>query len=239
MRILDEIPVTIASDAVFAQLHLDVAGPYAGEVDTLINAARQVARPRALYRTAFVHESNGDNVRLADTPCDFARAPAASAQFTSKLLGNNLAEADRVFPFIVTCGRELDSIKLDDADVFGQLCLDTIKEMVLWVGLTHLYEHLREEYEPGTLSSMNPGDGERNVWPIEQQRNLFAFLGDVEESIGVVLTDSCLMMPNKTVSGVLYPSEDGFQTCHVCRQSRCTHRRGPFDKRLWERIYGT
>ncbi len=241
MRILDDIPVEIDSEEVFRQLHLDIAGPYAVEVNALIESARQVAHPRAVYRPAFVHDigADADAVTIAETPRDFARPPTAQTRFVSKLLRNNLGEIERVFPYVVTCGRELDSIQLADGDVFGQFCRDTIKEIVLWSALAHLYEHLRERYALGTLSSMNPGDGERNVWPIEQQRELFAFLGDVEESIGVVLTDSCLMVPNKTVSGLYYPSEDGFETCHVCRQSRCRHRRAPFDKRLWVRTFGT
>lgn len=38
-------------------------------------------------------------------------------------------------------------------------------------------------------------------WPLTQQQPLFTLLGDPEASIGVQLTDSLLMIPNKSLSG--------------------------------------
>ena len=128
----------------------------------------------------------------------------------SKVLRANLDEVERVFPYVATCGRELDDIPTAADDVFAQFCRDTIKEMALHASITHLVSHLKESYLLENLVSMNPGSGDLGVWPIEQQKELFAFFGDVRESIGVVLTESCLMVPNKSVSGLLYPSEDGF-----------------------------
>jgi len=43
--------------------------------------------------------------------------------------------------------------------------------------------------------------------------------GDVQGSIGVALTDSCLMVPNKSVSGIFYPSVSGFESCQLCGKS--------------------
>jgi hypothetical protein len=237
MKILDSIPFEIDPQAVFARLHLDPNGQYASEVHGLIDNARRLARPRALYRPAVVQDKEPDAVIIAEA-APAARAPAARARFASRALRINLDEVDRVFPYVATCGRELDSIPLDPADIFGQFCRDTIKEMVLWAALAHLYDHLTDTYGLHRLASMNPGSGELSVWPIEQQRELFAFLGNVEEGIGVRLSDSCLMVPNKSVSGILYPSEDGFESCQLCHQERCPERRAPFDPGLWTRTFG-
>ncbi len=157
----------------------------------------------------------------------------------SKVLRSNLAEVERVFPYVATCGRELDTIPIEADDIFGQFCRDTIKEMALHLALAHLVDHLKQAYALETLVTMNPGSGDVNVWPIEQQKELFAFFGNVPESIGVVLTDSCLMVPNKTVSGLFYPSEDGFQSCQLCHKEKCPNRRAPFDPHRWEEKIGT
>ena len=81
---------------------------------------------------------------------------------------------------------------------------------------------------------MNPGSGDVDIWPIEQQRELFSLFGDVKALIGVTLTDSFLMIPNKTVSGVFYPTEVDFVTCQLCHRERCPNRRAPFDAHLWD-----
>jgi hypothetical protein len=111
--------------------------------------------------------------------------------------------------------------------------------MALRAAMSHLVAHLQEAYALETLVSMNPGAGDMSVWPIEQQRELFAFFGGLPESIGVVLTESCLMVPNKSVSGLLYPSKDGFQSCQLCHRERCPGRRAPFDPHLWEERLGS
>jgi len=83
---------------------------------------------------------------------------------------------------------------------------------------------------------MNPGSGEVEVWPIEQQRELFSLFGDVRKQIGVELTDSFLMMPNKSVSGIQFPTETDFRTCQVCRRKNCPNRVAPFEQGLWKSI---
>jgi len=261
MTVLDDIAFEIDPGEVFARLRLDPHSQYAGEVNALIGDARRVARPRALYKTAVVERRGAEDVVIAQAP---AKPPPASgrnarvglfpappscgsagggatvqrARFTSRALRVNLDEVERVFAYVATCGGELDSMPVASGDVFGQFCRDTIKEMALWAALSHLYVHLTETHQLGALASMNPGSGEANVWPIEQQEDLFAFLGDVQGSIGVALTDSCLMVPNKSVSGIFYPSESGFESCQLCRQERCSHRRAPFDPGLWVRTFG-
>ena len=54
---------------------------------------------------------------------------------------------------------------------------------------------------------MSPGASEKYVWPIEQQKELFSLFEYVEKLIGVKLTDSYLMIPNKSVSGFLSSSK--------------------------------
>jgi hypothetical protein len=261
MRVVDDIAFEIDRATVFSQLHLSGDGQYAAEVDVLIDRARELARPRALYKNAVVQRRESEAVVITEALAPAPSAPMPSpagrprkspppcnptagnpeaerVRFESRALRRNLDEVERVFPYVATCGIELDSIPVAGDDVFGQFCRDAIKEMALWAAISGLYVHLAETYGVGALASMNPGSGEAKVWPIEQQKRLFGFLGDVRESIGVTLTQSCLMVPNKSVSGIFYPSDDGFETCQLCRQERCSHRRTPFDPQLWERMFG-
>ena len=257
MHILDDVPFAVDAEEVFNHLHLDTRSQYAGEVTALIDQVRELARPRALYDVAFVEERAAESVVIGEATRDLERAleqgsapppdrrPAGGtgaqqgrARFVSKVLRANLDEVERVFPYVATCGPELDAISVESDDVFGQFCRDILKEMALRAAMAHLVTHLKESYSLETLVSMNPGSGDINVWPIQQQRELFAFFGDAPESIGVILTDSCLMVPNKSVSGLFYPSEDGFQSCQLCHREKCPNRRAPFDPHLWEERLG-
>ena len=261
MRILDDIPFEIEPEKVFEFLHLDPRHAYASEVTILIDRARRLARPRAVYQIAFVEQKETDSVVIAKASQDLEQAPGqrsgareslppqpsnstrpsarmGRARFVSQVLRANLDKVERVFPYVATCGQELDSIPVADDDIFGQFCWDTIKEMALHVALSHLFDHLKEVHALETLSSMNPGSGDMNVWPIEQQKELFAFFGDVQQLIGVVLADSCLMLPNKSVSGLFFSSEHGFQSCQLCHRDECPRRRAPFDPHLWEERLG-
>jgi hypothetical protein len=232
MKVLDDIPFAIDPDAVFARLHLPPHGDYADEIHALIESARPLARPRALYRKATVRQRDAGAVVV--TASD---QPSATARFESRALRASLDNVEQVYLYVATCGRELDSIPLRASDIFGQFCRDTIKEMALWAALVYLHEHLTETYGLQRLATMNPGSGEASVWPIEQQRELFGFLGDVETAVGVTLSESCLMVPNKSVSGIFFPSESGFESCQLCRRDPCSERRAPFDADLWERTF--
>jgi hypothetical protein len=261
LRILDDIPFEVDREEVFGLLHLNAKHPSASEVDSLIERANQLARPRALYQVAFVEQKETDSVVIVEASPDLEQAfgqssssrqrppvPASSppdpsaepgrARFVSSVLRANLEPVERVFPYVATCGPEFDSFSIPADDVFGQFCWDTVKGMALHVALAHLFNHLKEAHALETLSSMNPGSGDINVWPIEQQQELFGFFGDVQQLIGVVLTDMCLMVPNKSVSGIFYSSEVGFESCQLCHRDKCPQRRAPFDPHLWEERFG-
>jgi len=261
MKVLTDIPFQIDAESVFATLHLDANSQYADEVGALIDSAQRVARPRAAYRAATVLDREPSAIVITEASQPVEPTPAQSVdgckslphrshatpaagsttrqvRLTSRALRVNLDGVAQVFPYVATCGSELDSVPVAAGDVFGQFCRDTIKEMALWAALSHLYTHLTETFGLGALASMNPGSGEANVWPIEQQTELFGFLGDVQAEIGVVLTGSCLMIPNKSVSGILYPSSTNFENCQLCNQQRCSHRRAPFDAVLWAKTCG-
>ena len=66
---------------------------------------------------------------------------------------------------------------------------------------------------------------------------LFALLGETEHRLGVRLTDSLLMVPRKSISGIFFPVEESFMTCRLCPRPRCQGRRAAFEPEL-RRTYG-
>jgi hypothetical protein len=224
METLTQITPTLDTTALLAQVHVAPDSEDAATVTGLIDQARAVARPKALYAEAFVEERGDDTVRID------------GIIFTSRVLRRKLAGVERVFPYVATCGHELDGVALPAGDVLVQFWWDAIKAEILANARAHLLAHLTDRFRLGQTARMNPGSGDVDVWPIEEQRLLFALLGGVTPFIGVSLTASCLMIPNKTVSGLLFPTEEDFQTCQVCHRDPCPNRRAPFDAALWQAL---
>jgi hypothetical protein len=148
-----------------------------------------------------------------------------------------LSKAERAFPFIVTCGRELDGIEIPPDDFMKRFWLDSLKEEALRAAVEHFNRHVRETHGLEQTASMSPGSGDSGLWPIDQQKALFSLFGDTETLIGVRLTESCLMIPNKTVSGILFPTEMKFENCSLCTREKCPERKVGFDKALWDSFH--
>jgi hypothetical protein len=216
--VLDSIPLRFDPEEFLQLTHIDLSAPSAKTGAALIETALPVARPKAMYKICYIEERTEGGVQLE------------GIRFTSAVMSQNLSEVERVFPYIVTCGVELDTITTSPEDVFACYMLDGLKELALQQAIEHLRNHLADNYGLDTerISTMNPGSGNRNVWPISQQRQLFQLLGDVEASIGVCLTDSFLMTPNKTVSGILFPTEVPFVSCQLCTREECPRRRAAY-----------
>lgn len=219
--ILDNIPFQLDTNLLFQRLHLDPGSEVAEGILQVAQSVAAVARPKATYRESFIEARGPDTVTID------------GVTFTSRVLRANLEEVQRVFPYVATCGTEMDNVAVPREDFIGNFCRDVVKEMALHTAVRTLTAHLRHRYGLTHLTAMHPGAGDAKVWPIEQQRPLFALLGDVEAQIGVRLTESFLMWPNKSVSGIYYPSSVEFTACRLCRRERCQGRRAPFDPDLW------
>jgi hypothetical protein len=192
------------------------------EFKELVDTARELGRPKALYEACFIDARGPETVTIS------------GITFTSPVLRRNLEKAERVFAFVATCGHELDEVRLPAGDYLKGFWWDAIKASLLRSAREHLERELAQRFALGKTAVMNPGSGDANVWPIEQQKELFSLLGDVRGQIGVRLTDSFLMVPNKTVSGVRFPTEVDFRSCQLCHRPGCPSRGAAFDRQLWE-----
>jgi hypothetical protein len=216
LEVFRDIPFQFDRAAFDRHIQLDRFPSCRQAVDRLVGAAKERARPKALLRVSYVRDRDGTSLSLDGT------------RFESRVLSRNLAEVERVFPYVATCGTELDELSRAGDDMLASYWLDVFKEMALEAAIQHLRTVLRQRYALQGFSSMNPGSGDRNVWPIAQQRPLFSLIGSVEERIGVSLTESFLMVPNKSVSGLFFPTDVPFESCQLCTRPDCPRRRAPY-----------
>jgi hypothetical protein len=149
-------------------------------------------------------------------------------RFESRILSRNLASVGRVFPFVISLGAAMEGLIDGTDDLLEKYILDEIGNAALKLARREFERHLRRQYAVDKMAFMAPGS--LKDWPIEQQQGLFALLGDRPAAIGATLTDSCLMLPRKTVSGIYFPSETTFMSCQLCPRAGCDHRKAPFSE---------
>jgi hypothetical protein len=218
---LDAILFEPDVDALRARLHVQAGTDDAAELDRLLADAHAVARPRAMYGMAFIDAKGDDTVDIE------------GVRFTSRVLRVNLDAAHRVFPYMATCGAELDAWAHSLDDILHQFWAEAIKEAALRDATRALNDAMEARFRPGKTTTMNPGS--LADWPLREQRPFFTLMGDPHAAIGVSLSDSCLMSPNKSVSGIRFPTEGSFESCQLCPREGCPGRRADFDPGLWER----
>lgn len=182
------------------------------ELTAMMDEADTIARPTALFAVCSVEE--GACVNGVSIPSDLV---------VEKLTGKS-----RCFPYIATCGPDLEQWSLRySGDFLAEFWADEIKKKFLFHITQATLRHIKEHYRTaGHLAAVNPGSLER--WPIRGQQELFATLGGrdfVKEAIGVIYTDSFLMLPSKTVSGIAFESEVFYENCQHCPLERCPNRR--------------
>ena len=219
MEVVRDIPVNLELRAVLKRMRIREKNQYVEKIAReLIELARPIAKPKAIYKVSYVDNKNKDSLDIG------------GVKFTSRVLRVNLDKIERVFPHVATCGTELDRIAVSSRDFMKCYCLDVIKEIVLRSAINYLKTYLTRKYALGQMSRMNPGS--LASWPITQQKELFSILGNVEDLIGVKLTENCFMIPVKSVSGIFFPTEVKFESCQLCPREVCSERRTPYNPDL-------
>ena len=220
---MDNIPFRMDIGQLHRSLRIKEGSEFIGRLNLLTDQAQAIGRPKAHYEVVYV-ESRGEDHIMID-----------GVRLTSRVLKVNLEKAHRVFPFVATSGTELEEWSNSFDDLLEKYWADAIKESALRVAVEHLTERLIERFQPGKISRMNPGS--LPDWPLTEQGPLFKLLGKGPEAVGVKLTESYLMIPVKSVSGIWFPTEESFESCQLCSREKCPGRRAPHDPSLYERKY--
>jgi hypothetical protein len=224
MNVFTDIPFDLDANQLLGNLRIKPGTDRAKELEELVSEIREIGKPKALCKVSFIIEKGEDTITLD------------GITFTSLALRKNLDSIERVFPYVATCGSEIDDIEVGQGDFQKKMWISYLKGNLVQASMQYLGEHLAKRYRVSNLSSMNPGSGDASLWPIEQQRELFSLLGDVEKHIGVRLTKSLVLAPDMSVLGILFPTETDFQSCQLCHREGCRFRRAAFDRELWESI---
>jgi hypothetical protein len=214
--LLEDIPMNITWEDIAKRLHVTEEDDLK-IVCELFEKAKSVAKPKALYKVAYVDKIE-DSIVVLD-----------GVEFKSKILAQQIGNVHRVFAYVVTCGREVEEWSHSESDYILSLWADTIKEAFLIEARIFFVSYIKEKYGLSKLSFINPGSGDVDTWPIAEQVPLFSLIGDVTETCGVVLKESFLLIPIKSISGLVFPSDREFVNCSLCHRENCPGRKVPLN----------
>lgn len=217
--LLDSIRFRPGAEVLARRLRIKPDSRVYTEFEALLAEARRIARPKAAYRVGYIEERGPDSVLIN------------GQRFSSRVLSVNLQPVERVFFYLATCGEELEDWSKNMPDVLYQYWADCIKEAALRSAARTLQEYLREKFDLPRTSAIGPGT--LQDFHISQQQKLFDAMSGLHQSAGVKLTESYLMIPIKSISGIRFPSEKRFESCHLCPRENCIGRRAPYDENLY------
>jgi hypothetical protein len=217
MEILDPIPVQIDLRSLKKSAHIP-EGEEERRIVALIEASHSVIAAKGVYKVSYIESRAEDSVVID------------GVRFRSKVLRKHFDKVERVFPYVVTIGTGVDELEKTSGDALEKYYLDLIGNAAVVSAREHLKKRLGSRYALQSLSYMGPG--QLKDWPLEEQRPLFGLLGDVEKAVGVTLSDSLLMIPRKSLSGIYFPTEIPFMACQLCPKESCPSRKARYDEKL-------
>jgi hypothetical protein len=219
IKILDDMPVHLDVLSVMKTIKSSGANKrIETELHELIEIVLPVARPRVMYKVAQV------------TMVDGKRLGINGFEFTHHVPSLNFSLGERVFPYVATCGLEIEAIKFPD-DIMKDYCLNLLKNVILMqVAVKFFEDHLKQTCMLEEVSRIGPGEA---MGSTAQQAQLFALLGDVEGAIGVKLSAHNMMVPEKSSSGIYFETAVKIESCQLC-PNQCHARRAPYDPELFK-----
>jgi len=218
MSILNNMPINLDTEEVKKKLCLNRKLRDAAETEETIRMGKSLLHPSVTYRVSYIDDKAESTVKIS------------GVTFTSRILRKNLEKAEKVFPFIITVGNELEKKASSINNLLKQYYLETIGDIALEACRKYLEAHLKKKYGIEKLAYMSPGS--LKEWPITEQKFLFSLFHEKENRLGVRLTDKMLMIPRKSLSGFFFPTKVTFLSCQLCPRERCPSRSAPYDESL-------
>ncbi|MDR3651401.1 MAG: vitamin B12 dependent-methionine synthase activation domain-containing protein [Paludibacter sp.] len=140
-----------------------------------------------------------------------------------------IKESTHAALFLCTAGEDFTRMTNqlnEQGDIMEAYILDAIGSLTVEKAMDKIQENLRDSFLSKQLKISNRYSPGYCNWPLADQKTLFNLIG--ENKTGITLSDSCLMTPRKSVSGIigigkhLKHHEYG---CKICSNATCIYRK--------------
>jgi hypothetical protein len=189
-------------------------------VDECLGVAKHLTKPRLISARKKVTAGTGDNLKLE-----------GSLSIHGRALSLYINGAMHAYLFLATIGSDLEetaTMLMESGEELHGYILDRIGSFAVESLAENFEDGLRRIYKPMNMSvSMRLSPGYCD-WPIEEQRRLEKALDF--SGAGVRLTKNCMMIPKKSISGLVGVGPKGLfnkneTQCVICDNKGCNYRR--------------
>lgn len=212
---LDAIDYVPDRERLVKKAGMEIDSDEAEEFLELLDNVAAHAKPKAFMTSASVQLGEAPALRLNNI------------DFSGTILFDNIKEVSEVWPYTATCGVEMYDFVMAIPDPFERFWGEIVLEDALMTADKALQAAFARDIYGEKTAAIAPGS--LPEWPLEQQVPLFRLLGDGAKKAGVTLTDTLLMLPNKSVSGIRFPNEHGYVSCRLCPRNACPNRRAEYE----------
>ena len=152
--------------------------------------------------------------------------------FDSGVVSQLLRKCQKVALFVATIGDDLEYVACrlaEDGLMLQSTVLESIGSSAVEQAADFLHERIIDTAElQGLVASKRRFSPGYCDWNVDQQKQLFEALD--ASSIGVELSETCLMLPRKSISGIIgiglaEHGIENYNPCPACDKSDCTGRR--------------
>ncbi|QSX08582.1 hypothetical protein J0B03_00355 [Alkalibacter rhizosphaerae] len=190
INFIERIPFDLDPQVIGELLKLRSRESLMDILEEQIELANNVAVPKAAYFETPITGIDGEDVMFCNET------------FRSKMLSDLVKVQQKIYPYIITIGMELEEKYQALDDIMEQYILDGVQGVILSQATAFVAKELKEKYGIGEVAFHIPG--ELDDWDLSEQPKLFRLFGETQNDLGVVLSHSNLMKPTKSVSGVYY-----------------------------------
>lgn len=191
-------------------------------IDKLKGILKKLLTPELCYRKVNIDSINNGSVCLQGGP-----------SFKSPKLSRTLKSCETIICFIATIGCQIEKEirQLTSRNgLAGAYILDSMGSVAVESMAEKFHRRMESQYKAqgkGVTLRFSPGYCD---WLVTEQKKLFNVFDSFQ--LGVTLSDSCLMQPRKSISGVFGVTPSNGKTpgqynpCTDCKKYDCIARRG-------------
>lgn len=199
-----EIDFKPSFDRFAKRIRLEMLPDLEKEGKEFFSLVKNTLQPKCVYKTSYIESFDQE-----ETPVSIK---LEGLIFQGKVL-EALEGTNRVFPYILTCGNEMEEVDISQFDyMMAPYWLEELKMQALGRIRKTFFDHIRENFRLSNVTSVKPGSGNADGLPVHELEKLLSILNSGCD-IGVTLTDSYLMMPNKTIAGIGFSPKLDYENC--------------------------
>ncbi len=197
----------------------EVPEPFPEMIDRALEDAPALFNIRGGYRIFEEVEINGGNENIRLAGLDFS---------ASKIISTQLRKSTRAALFACTAGEGITrySSEISKEDPVFAYVYDLLGSVTVEKAMDKIQQTLAEDVRPAGLSISDRYSPGYCDWPVSDQKKLFSLLP--ASFCGISLSESSLMFPIKSVSGIIGIGsglkQKGYQ-CNWCTDTHCIFRR--------------